>query len=204
MNKFPSNRKRPNINSYPYNYAHGSYTGYPNTYKKTNNYKIRTKQNNIQINNKYHYNNKFNNSYNNNFNFNENQNSYYSSVFQKNKNWHRYNPYFTEEKKISEEINNDSVNEEEKKEELLKIRVNVSDTQCKELCICQNDDINEKVEKFCNDNGINKELVEPLINKINQSLIILETINNNMVLNKNDYLILNKIKNFRDNINENN
>ena len=188
MNKFPSNRKRPNINSYPYNYVHGSYTGYPNTYKKTNNYKNRTKQNNIQINNKYHYNNKFNNSYNNNFNFNENQNNYHSSVFQKNKNWHRYNPYFTEEKK----------------EELLKIRVNVSDTQCKELVICQNDDINERVEKFCNDNGINKEIVEPLINKINQSLIILETINNNMVLNKNDYLILNKIKNFRDNINENN
>ena len=109
----------------------------------------------------------------------------------------------TEEKKNAEEINNDSVNEEEEKKEVLTIRVNISDNQYKELVICTNDDISEKVKDFCNDNGISEKLVEPLINKINQSLNTLEIIYNNMILNNNDYLILDKVTNFRDN-NENN
>ena len=50
---------------------------------------------------------------------------------------------------MSEEIKNDSVNEEEKLEEVLKIRVNVSDSQRKELVIFKNDVINEKVFEFC-------------------------------------------------------
>jgi hypothetical protein len=206
MNKFQYYVKRPNTN--PYNYVHSGYTGYTHPYKK-NNFKMRTKSNNNQNNNKYfenrnkkyYYNNNFNGSFNNNFiNSNESQN-YHSSVFQKKNYWHRYTPHFTEENKIAEEINNDSINEEEKKEEILKIRVNVSDTQCKELVLCKNDDISEKVKEFCKDNGINDKLVEPLINKVNQSLFTLEIINNNMVLNKNNYLILDKIKNFMDNNN---
>ena len=207
MNKISFYGKRQS-GPYPYNYNHSGYIGYTHSYKKSN-FKIRPKPSNIQINNtyfenrnkSYYYN--FNNSFKNNFNFNENQNFYHSSVFQKNRYYHRYNPYFTEEKKMAEEFYNDSVNEEEKKEEILKIRVNVSDTESKELVICKNEDINERVKEFCKGNGINKKLVEPLINKVNQSLNTLEIINNNMMLNKNDYLILDKIKNFKD-IAENN
>ena len=197
--------KRPNA-PYQYNYFPSSNSGYIHPYKK-NNFKMRSRPNNIPINNKYfenrnknyYYNNNFNNSFNNNFiNFNENQNFYHSSVFQKNRHSHRYTPYFTEEKKIAEEINNDSVNEEEKKEELLKIRVNISDTQCKELVICKNDDISEKVKEFCNINGISEKLVDSLINKVNQSLNTLETINN-MILDNKEFLILDKIKTSREN-----
>ena len=205
MNKIPYYAKRPN-GQYPYNYIYNSYTGYPYSYKK-NHFKNRTKPN-IQINNSYFEDRKKNYYYNNTYNyfnsFNENQNFHHSSVFQKNRYPHRYNPYFTEEKKIAEEINNDSVNEEEKKEEVLKIRVNVSDKQCKELVICKDDDINEKIVEFCKDNNISEKLVEPLFNKVNQSLNTLEIINNNMTLNKNDFLILNKIQDICNNNNNKN
>ena len=142
MNKSTYYGKRPNP-LYPYNYVPSSFNGYIHPYKK-NNFKVRSRPNNNPINNKYfenrnknyYYNNNFNNSFNNNFiNYNENQNFYHSGLFQKNRYSHRHTPHFTEEKKIAEEVNNDSVNEEEKKEELLKIRVNISDTQCKELVI---------------------------------------------------------------------
>ena len=204
MNKFTYYGKRPNA-AYPYNYFPYTNNGYIHPYKK-NNFKIRTRPNNIPINNKYfenrnksyYYNNNFNNSFNNNFINNENQNFYHSSVFQKNRYSNRHIPYFTEEKKIAEELNNDSVNDEEKKEEILQIRVNVSDNQCKELVICKNDDISEKVKDFCNINGINDKLVESLINKVNQSLNTLESVNN-MILDNKDILILDKIKNSRDN-----
>ena len=206
MNKTPYYGKRPN-GPYPNNYVHTSYNnGYNYPYKK-NNFKIWSKLNNNPINKKYYenrnksyfYNKNINNSFNNNFIYsNENPNFYHSSVFQRNRYSHRYISYFTEEKKSSEEINNDSVNNEEEKKEVLKIRVNLSDTQCKELVICTNDDISEKVKEFCYDNSISKKLVEPLINKINQSLNRLESINN-MILNNNNYLILDKVKNCRDN-----
>ena len=205
MNKSTYYGKRPNA-LYPYNYVPSSFNGYIHPYKK-NNFKVRSRPNNNPINNKYfenrnknyYYNNNFNNSFNNNFiNYNENQNFYHSGVFQKNRYSHRHTPHFTEEKKIAEEVNNDSVNEEEKKEELLKIRVNISDTQCKELVICKNDDISEKVKEFCKINSISDKLVESLINKINQSLSTLETINN-MILNNNEFLNLVTIKTSRDN-----
>ena len=83
-------------------------------------------------------------------------------------------------------------------EELLKIRINVGENQCKELILCKNDDINEKILEFCKDNNINEKLVEPLVNKINKSLNTLEIINNNMTLNKNDFLVLDKVKNMSD------
>ena len=107
-------------------------------------------------------------------------------------------------KKIEEEINNDYANEEEREEEILKIKINISDNQCKELVLCKDDNINEKVVEFCKNNGINEKMVEPLCNKVNQSLSTLEIINNNnLSLNKNDFLILKKVKNISDN-NENN
>ena len=202
MSKIPYYIKRQNgPNSYNNNY--GNYTNYLNSYKKPY-FKGRQKINNNQISNyfdnrknNYYYNNTFY-SFNNSFsNFNENKNFGHPSVFQKNRYWHKYTQNFAEEKKMSEEINNDSVNEEEKLEEVLKIRVNVSDNQCKELVIFKNDDINEKVLEFCKENNINKKLVEPLVNKVIQSLGTLELINN-MNLNKKDFLILDKVKNGND------
>ena len=204
MNKIPYYAKRLN-NPYSYINTHSSYIGY-----KKPHFKGRSKQNIIQNNNNYsenrnknYFNNySFNSFYNSFSNFPENQNSYHS-VFQKNRYKHRYNQYFTEEKKMAEEINNDSVNEEEKLEEVLKIRVNVSDSQCKELVLCKNDNVSEKVIEFCNNNNISEKLAEPLINKVNQSLSTLEIINNSMNLNKNDFLILDKVKNISDNIENN-
>ena len=86
---------------------------------------------------------------------------------------------------------------------MLRIRVNVSDNQCKELVLCKNDDIRETIVEFCKVNNIGDKLVEPLINKVNQSLSTLEIINNSMLLNKNDYLILDKDKNINDSIENN-
>lgn len=203
MNKITYYGKRQSGPSYPYNYNHNynGYTGYP--YKK-NYFKNRQKINNPPISNNYFEERKKNYYYNNSFNnFNDGFNSYHT-IFQKKYHFNRYTPYFTEEKKIEEEINNDSVNEEEKKEEILKIKINVRDNQCKELVLCKGDNINEKVVEFCKDNCINEKLVEPLCNKVNQSLSTLEIINNsNLALNKNDFLILNKVKNITGN-NENN
>jgi hypothetical protein len=214
MNKIPYYAKRVN-GPYPHNYPHANYTGYIHPHKK-NFFKNRPKPNNIQMNNNYfenrnknfNYNNNFNsfnynsNHFNNFSNFNGNANSYHSSVFQKNKYFHRYTPYFTEEKKIAEEIKDDSVIEEEEKkeevlEELLRIRINVGDGQSEELILYKKDDIYEKVVEFCKNNSISEKLVEPLINKVNQSLDTLEIINN-MNLKKNDYLILDRVKNISD------
>ena len=199
MNKNPNYLKRQNGKN-SYNNNHGNYAGYLNSYKK-NHFRGRPKQNNSQMNNyfenrknSYYYNNTFY-SFNNSFsNFDESKNYNYSSVFQKNRYWHKHNHNFAEEKKMSEEINNEYPNEEEKLEEVLKIKVNVSDNECKELVIYKNDVISERVLEFCKDNNISEKLVEALIFKVNQSLKTLEIISN-MGLNKNDYLILDKVKN---------
>ena len=209
MNKISYYGKRLNAPVYPYNYNHNhiNYIGYIHPYKR-NNFKNRQKPNNPPVNyiyveerkKNYYYNNSFNN-------FNEGGNGHHS-IFQKRNHFHRYTSYFTEEKKIEEEIN-DSVKEEEKKEEekkeeILKIKINISDDQCKEFILCKDDDIFEKVVEFCNDNSISEKLVQPLYNKVNQSLNTLEIIyNSNLPLNKNDFLILNKVKNISSN-NENN
>ena len=200
MNKISYYAKR------PYHNIHANYTGYIHPYKKSY-FKNRPKLNNIPINNNnylenrnknYYYNNNFN-YFNNSFtNFSENQNFYHSPIFQKNRFTRKNVPHFTEEKKICEEIVNDSVNEEVKKEEVLKIRVNVNENETKELILYVNDDINEKVEDFCKENSIDEKLVGSLVNKINQSLSTLEVINN-MTLNETDYLLLEKIKNKTEN-----
>ena len=199
MNKILNYGKRKNGQNFYNNY--GNYAGYPNSYKK-NYFKGRPKQNNIQMNNyfenrknSYYYNNTFypfNNSFS---NFNENKNFNYSFVH-RNRYWlnNKYNQKFVEEKKTSEETNNDSGYEEEKLEEILKLKVNISDSEYKELVLYKNDDINERVYEFCNDNNISKKLVEPLIYKVTQSLKALEIISN-MSLNKSDFLILDKVKN---------
>ena len=91
-----------------------------------------------------------------------------------------------------------------KKNELLKIRINVSEKQYKELVICKNDDVNKKVIEFCNDNFINEKLIEPLVNKVNQGLNTLKLVNNNFLLNENDFIILNKLRNVLGKKNKNN
>ena len=207
MNKNPYYLKR-QTGQNSYNNNHGNYAAYLNSYKK-NHFRGRPKQNNVQINNyfenrknSYYYNNTFF-SFNNSFsNFNENKNYNYSSVFQKNRYWHKYNHNFVEEKKMSEETNNEYISEEEKMEEVLKIKVNVSDSECKELVIYKNDVISERVLEFCKDNNISEKLVEALVFKVNQSLNTLEIISN-MSLNKNDFLILDKVKNNFDNNKDN-
>ena len=134
---------------------------------------------------------------------NPNSNSYYSFQ-QKYYNQTRYNPFKTEEKKLDEGMMDDYINEEEKKNELLRIRINVSEKQYKELVICKNDDVNKKVIEFCNDNFINEKLIEPLVNKVNQGLNTLKLVNNNFLLNENDFIILNKLRNVIGKKNKNN
>ena len=166
-----------------YNYNYGQYN---HQYKK-NYFKNKNKLNNTYMNNHFEERKK-------NYSYYENPNSYYS-FSQKNYNQPRYNPYHTEEKKIEEGVTNDEINEEEKKDEILRIRVNVSDKQFKELIICKNDEVYKKVVEFCNDNFNDEKLIMPLYNKVNQSLNTLKIINNNLLLNENDYVILNKLRN---------
>ena len=183
MNKIPFYGKRPNMQTYN-NYNH---TTHNHQYKK-NYFKNKNKQNNSHINNYFEERKK-------NYSYYENPYSYYS-FSQKNYYTPRSTPYYPEEKKIEESVGNNSFHEEKKKDELLRIRVNVSEKQYKELVICKKDDVNKKIVEFCNENFINEKLIKPLLNKVNQSLNTLKTINNNYILNENDSVILNKLKEY--------
>ena len=176
-----------NYNYNPYNYPH-----------KKNHFKNKNKLNNSYMNSYFEERKK-------NYNYyeNPNSNSYYP-LPQKYYNQTRYNPYKTEEKKLDEGMMDDYINEEEKKNELLRIRINVSEKQYKELVICKNDDVNKKVLEFCKDNFINEKLIEPLLNKVNQGLNTLKIVNNNFLLNENDFIILNKLRNVIGKKNKNN
>ena len=180
MSKISYYGKRP-IGQSSYNYNYGTYN---HPYKK-NYFKNKNKPGNNYINNYIEERKK-------NYSYYENPNSYYS-FSQKSYHFPRYNPYYTEEKKIEDIPINTDINKEEKNDELLRIRVNVSDNQYKELVICKIDKVYIKVKEFCNDNGISDKLIDPIYNKINQSLITLKNINN-FALNENDYLVLYKIK----------
>jgi hypothetical protein len=182
MSKVPFYVKRQNGQN-SYNYNHPAYN-YP--YKK-NYFKNKNKQSNNHINNYIEERKK-------NYYYYENPYSYYS-FSQKNNYTQWNNPYYPEEKKIEESVGNNSFHEEMKKDELLRIRVNVSEKQYKELVICKKDDVNKKVIEFCKENFITEKLIEPLLNKVNQSLNTLKIINNNYSLNENDFVILNKLRN---------
>ena len=176
-------------------YNYNSTYNYP--YKK-NYYKNRNKQNNIRMNNYFEARKK------NYYYYNESPNSY--SYSQKTYHPQRYDSHYTEENLVEEMDTNDTINEEEKNDELLRIRVNLNENDYKELIICKNDVIYKKVEEFCNNNNINKKLIDPLYNKINQSLNTIRNINNNLNLNNNDLSIINKyinnnIDNSKNNIN---
>ena len=178
--------------SYIYNYGPHNYPHKKNFFKNKN------KLNNSYMNNYFEERKKNYNYYD-----NPNSNSFYSFP-QKNYYQTRYNPFKTEEKKLDEGMMDDYFNEEEKKNELLRIRINVSEKQYKELVICKNDDVNKKVIEFCNDNFINEKLIEPLVNKVNQGLNTLKLINNNFLLDEKDFIILNKLRNVIGKKNKNN
>ena len=76
----------------------------------------------------------------------------------------------------------------------MKIRINISKTETKDLILSKDDNYYKKIVEFCNDNGIKERLIEPLYSKVEQSLKSLELINNNRNISKNDFFIFNKIK----------
>ena len=193
MNKISYYAKRPSGQT-SYNYNYGAY----NHQHKKNYFKNKNKPNNSYMNNYFEERKK-------NFNYydNLNSNSYYPFP-QKYYYQTRYNPFKTEEKKLDEGAMDNYINEEEKKNELLRIRINVSEKQYKELVICKNDDVNKKVIEFCKDNSINEKLIEPLLNKVNQGLNTLKIVNTNFLLNEKDFITLNKIRNIIGKKNKNN
>ena len=81
--------------------------------------------------------------------------------------------------------------------------MNVGENETKELILYKDDDIRTKVIEFCNENNINKRMIEPLYRKINRSLDTLENFNNNFSLNKDDIMVLNKVNSIVGNNNQN-
>ena len=199
MSKISYHSKRSTGPSYP-NYTYSNYIGYSHSYKKNYNYfKPRQKYNNVPPGNNYFEDRNKNYIYHNNFN----DNNFYSNFSQKKYLSNRYTPYFTEEKKIEEEIISEP-EKEEPKEEMIRLNLNVGENECKELVLYKDDDIKTKVIEFCNENNINKRLIEPLYKKINRSLDTLKKLNNNFEFNRDELLILDKLKNSVGNNNENN
>ena len=198
MSKISYYSKRSGGPSYP-NYSYSNYVGYGHNYKKNYNYfKPRPKYNAPPGNNYFEERNK-NYIYHNNFS----DNSFHNNFFQKKHFSNRYTPYFTEEKKVEEELIPEP-GKEEPKEEIMRLNLTVGEDESKELVLYKNDDIRTRVVEFCNENNINKRLIEPLYKKINRSLDTLKNFDNNFSLNKDDLLVLNKLKNIVGNNEENN
>ncbi len=106
----------------------------------------------------------------------------------KKKNLHRYNNNYIE-KNFSK-----STNESNHKKELIRVKINIKEST-KELIIYKDDDIYNMVLAFCNDNNIDEKLIIPLYNKINRSLNKLKEVKNIMILNREDMVLLNSLKN---------
>ena len=167
MSKISYHSKRSGGPSYP-NYSYSNYIGYNHSYKKNYNYfKPRQKYTNVPVNNYFEERNK-NYIYHNNYN----DNNFHTNFFQKKYLSNRYTPYFTEENKVEEELISEP-EKEEPKEEIIRLNLNVGENESKELVLYKDDDIKTKVIEFCNENDINKRLIEPLYKKINRSLDIL-------------------------------
>ena len=199
MSKISYYSKRSTGQSYP-NYSYSNYMGYGHPYKKNYNYfKSRQKySNNIPPVNSYFEDRNKNYIYHNNYN----DNNFHTNFFQKKYLSNRYTPYFTEENKVEEELISEP-EKEEPKEEIIRLNLNVGENESKELVLYKDDDIKTKVIEFCNENDINKRLIEPLYKKINRSLDILKKFNDNFSFNKEELLELNKLKNLVGNNNEN-
>ena len=198
MSKISYYSKRSTGPSYP-NYSYSNYIGYGHSYKKNYNYFKPRQKYNIPSSNNYFDDRNKNYIYHNNFS----DNNFHNNFFQKKHFSNRYTPYFTEEKKVEEEIITEP-EKEEPKEEIMRLNLTVGEDESKELVLYKNDDIRTRVVEFCNENNINKRLIEPLYKKINRSLDTLKNFDNNFSLNKDDLLVLNKLKNIVGNNEENN
>ena len=201
MNK---NQKHKHINNVN-NYNNNNYYYNNNYYSNGYNYKKQYSKNNNNLNNNmnnYNEGKKNNNNYYSN-NYNDNHNDYYDSLYnqttRKRKNYRHNNNNNYENNNYnennSEEMISKSFNENKDKMELIKIQINLRNNQFEELIIYKDDDINLLVRQFCNDNGINENLIEPLVNKIKQSLIKLNIVNNYVQLNRDGVVMLEKAKN---------
>ena len=182
-----------NVNNYNNYYNNNYYTngyGYKKQYSKNNNNNMNNSMNN------YNEDRKKNNYYNN--YFTEGHNDYLYSQNTRKKKGNRYNNNNYENNKYyennEEEMISKSVNENKEKMELMKIQMHLRDGQCKDLVVNKDDDINSLVKQFCTDNFINDNLVEPLINKIKQSLVKLNIVNNCVELNRDGVVMLEKAK----------
>ena len=199
MSKISYHSKRSLGPSYP-NYSYSNYIGYSHPYKKNHNYFKPRQKYNIPLGNNYFDERNKNYIYHNNFNDNNFHHTFFSKKFIPNSS--RYYPYFTEEKKIEEEIISEP-EKEEPKEEILRINVNL-ENESKEMVIYKNDDIKAKVMEFCIENHIDKKMNDLLYKKINHSLDTLNNFTNNFSFNKDDVILLNKLKDIVGNNEQNN
>ena len=192
MNKTPYH-KRPNLNNHYKKQGH--YNNYKNNISNLGYY---------ENNKKYYYNNfdsydnyeQYENySYNDNYNFKKN--NYYGNQTYNNMN-NSYEPIDEDELSsyVSTQPNKTSryyYENKEKKEEILKIKINIKGN-IKELIIYKDDeDINTIINKFCQENKINSQLKKPLLDKIKNSIEISNNFLNKLVLDKEDIEIINKL-----------
>jgi hypothetical protein len=192
MNKTPYH-KRPNLNNHYKKQGH--YNNYKNNISNLGYY---------ENNKKYYYNNfdsydnyeQYENyPYNDNYNFKKN--NYYGNQTYNNMN-NSYEPIDDDElfSYVSTQPNKTSryyYENKEKKEEILKIKINIKGN-IKELIIYKDDeDINTIINKFCQENKINSQLKKPLIDKIKNSIETSNNFLNKLVLDKEDIEIINKL-----------
>ena len=192
MNKTPYH-KRPNLNNHYKKQGH--YNNYKNNISNLGYY---------ENNKKYYYNNfdsydnyeQYENySYNDNYNFKKN--NYYGNQTYNNMN-NSYEPIDEDELSsyVSTQPNKNSryyYENKEKKEEILKIKINIKGN-IKELIIYKDDeDINTIINKFCQENKINSQLKKPLLDKIKNSIETSNNFLNKLVLDKEDIEIINKL-----------
>ena len=192
MNKTPYH-KRPNLNNHYKKQGH--YNNYKNNISNLGYY---------ENNKKYYYNNfdsydnyeQYENyPYNDNYNFKKN--NYYGNQTYNNMN-NSYEPIDDDElfSYVSTQPNKTSryyYENKEKKEEILKIKINIKGN-IKELIIYKDDeDINTIINKFCQENKINSQLKKPLLDKIKNSIETSNNFLNKLVLDKEDIEIINKL-----------
>ena len=193
MNKTPYH-KRPNLNNHYKKQGH--YNNYKNNISNLGYY---------ENNKKYYYNNfdsydnyeQYENyPYNDNYNFKKN--NYYGNQTYNNMN-NSYEPIDEDESFSYESTQPNKTSRyyyenKEKKEEILKIKINIKGN-IKELIIYKDDeDINTIINKFCQENKINSQLKKPLLDKIKNSIETSNNFLNKLVLDKEDIEIINKLR----------
>jgi len=190
MNKTPYH-KRPNLNNY---YKKG---GYYNNYKNNS-----SNLGYYENNKKYYYNN---------FDSYDNYEQYGNYQYNDNTNFKKNNYYgnqmFNTINNTYEQIDDDELfsygiaqpnklmknnfDVKEKKEEILRIKIKIKG-EIKELIIYKDDeDIDTIINRFCIENNINSKLENPLLDKIKNTIETTDNFINKLVLDKEDYEIIN-------------